>query len=215
MSDRIDQLLAAIRSSPCPYARSGRYVLGAEWSGTFADPSSLDRLASVLGGESGKRGTDRADTVIAVSYHPGVEPTCHHLSRMLLKCLSGLRERDSLAATRLAAELSHRRETWDFTFGAVRYFVPVFSSSYRPDHSRKWDMADSTVLLFQPEYAFRRFRISSGRPDRRLLSEQVLARFSERGRPYPIETVTIWPKASRFVKPERDEDGPIHWWLSE
>lgn len=215
MLDVNDGLLDAIRSSPCPYALRGRYVLGARWDGPFPAVRHLDRLAKTLAEEAVKSKQERADAIVAASLHDSTGMTYQHLCQALLISLVGLHARDPLARRDLVADLPESLESWDFTYRGVAYFVPAFSSIYDHDHPRRSDVPNMTYFLFQPEYAFRRFNISSGRPHRRILSEQVHDRFVAGGRAYPIETTTDWPKIYRFIKPAKYDDGPIAWWLVE
>lgn len=207
-----DELFDALRRSSCPYASHGRYVLGAEWDGVLPTSFHLDCLAHTLDEAAGKPTEERTDAVVAVFRHADTLMTSQHLCRALFTCLAGLRSRDQFAAGDLIGDLLRSLDSWDFTFGSVAYFTPVFSSMYEADHPRMCDLPDTSYILFQPEYAFRRFNISGGRPRRRMLSEQVLSRFASDGRRYPIESVLDWPKVYRYVKPIRYDDGPVPWW---
>lgn len=117
-----------------------------------------------------------------------------------------------VASAGLVGDILGSVASWDFTFQGQAYFVPAFSSLYGSDHPRASELIDTSYFLFQPECSFRRFNVSGARPHRRLLSEQVLRRFAASGRPYPIETVTDWPKVFRYIKPVDQGDGPIVWW---
>jgi hypothetical protein len=209
------EVLASLRRSLCPYASRGRYVLGARWDGILPTPRHLDSLAQRLTEEAAKPQQERADAVIAVVYHDRVKMSCRHLSEVLLAVLAGLHARDQSKIGDLFEGLVTSLDSWDFVFQSVAYFVPVFSWSYPSDHARKCDLVDTSLILFQPEHAFRRFNIRSDRPQRLTLTEQVLSKFAAGGKPYRIETVTHWPKALRYVKPPQLDDGPIAWWLTD
>jgi len=183
------ELFDVMRSSPCPYASRGRYVLGARWDGALPAIQHLNCLAQGLVEEAAKPRQQRADAVVAVSQHDNAGMTYQQLCRALFMCLVGLHNRDPLATGDLVGDLSESLDSWDFTFRAVAYFVPVFSSIYDTDHPRRSDVPDTSFFLFQPEYAFRRFNISGESPRRRALSDQVLSRFAAGGRIYPIESV--------------------------
>jgi FPC/CPF motif-containing protein YcgG len=100
---------------------------------------------------------------------------------------------------------------WDFDFFGEPFFVSFFAPLYAPDHSRFSGEPDIAFILFQPERVFRRFRVSSKRPDRGALSKRVHRTFARSGQHYDLAMATRVPKVLRYVKPLEGEE-PIRWW---
>jgi hypothetical protein len=201
---------AALRSSPCPYAGRGRISILGPWDGHAITGTDLDCLADELATAAGAPADQRPDVIaMIVTERPGTDVTS--LARLLRTTLDGLGRCDRVTGDNIAVGLA----TWDFVFAGARYFVPVFSSVYATSHPRHSALDGHGYLLFQPEWAFRRFGISSTRANRAGLSEAVRSVFAAHGIDYTIESVTQWPKALRYVKPLHEDEPPVRWWQSE
>lgn len=206
------QLTDILETSPCPFARRGRFCLAGVWDSFSPCAAELATLAKHLRDAPEGRPEERPDVLAVFAKEPRGAGTVE-LGRFLLRTIAGLRrEIDGPDARPVAAEIESDLKGWDFRCGNAQYFVPVFASFYPADHVRQSRIGGWTYVLFQPEWAFRRFGISSRRRDREGLSRRVREVFVASGVTYALDSVLTWPKVLRYIKPVDEGEGPVTWW---
>lgn len=193
--------------SPCPFAQRARICQAGPWTSPDPTPGRLDALAHYM-----RRlvGDDRCDLAVLEIHSAGRLASVAHGSKILLALLAGLRERDPLTELPLTAGIDD--PNWDFEFCGEAFFVSLFAPYYPAAHSRYSGEPDIAFVLLQAERGFRRFGVSSQRPDRRGLSERVHRRFEGHGQPYDLGLNTAAPKAHRYVKPLHSGEPAVRWW---
>lgn len=201
---KLSQFLAA---SPCPFAQTATVPKGCIWSEPGPTPERLDQLTEFLSRFS----ADPTQDVCALEIHR--DHTLESITdagRLLHSILRGLRKRDTSLSRPLIEGIED--PSWDFEFQGLAYFISFFGSFYPSGHSRHSSVDGVSFLLFQPERAFRRFGVSSRRPDRAGLSRRVHQLFTGKGKSYDLDLNLDVPKSFRYLKPIGHNEPPVAWW---
>jgi YqcI/YcgG family len=201
---RLPEFLAA---SPCPFAKRAEVPNGCLWSEPDPTTERLDRLASHLSHFSSD---PRQDVCVLEIQRDRPPRSITEAGRLLYSTLDGLRRRDSSLSRPLIEGIED--PGWDFEFQGLSYFISFFGSFYPPCHSRYSGFDHISFVLFQPERGFRRFGVSSQRPDRRGLSRRVHQLFSRKGKSYDLDLNLDAAKSLRYLKPIHSGERPIPWW---
>ncbi|HEX6781410.1 MAG TPA: YqcI/YcgG family protein [Solirubrobacterales bacterium] len=203
---RLSEFLAA---SPCPFAQRAAVPLGCSWSDPNPTPARLDDLAARLSRFSADASQDA--WVLEIQHDRSLQSLAGAGS-LLRSTLEGLRQRDPSVSRPLTDGIED--PDWDFDFQGLSYFISFFGSLYPRWHSRYSGFEETSFLLFQPERGFRRFGVSSARPERSQLSQRVHQLFARRGKSYDLSLNTAAPKSFRYLKPVHSGEPPIAWWRS-
>jgi hypothetical protein len=200
-------LVRFLASSPCPFARRAEIKALAPWSDRSIDGEKLDHLHDGLLEMLSEK---RFDLAVLGVRDPGSATAVPTWAGWLHGVLFGLRQRDRTIAEPLTTGISEPE--WDFRFDRGSFFLSLFAPVYPASHSRWSVEEDVAFLLMQPERGFRRFGVSSKRPERGRLSERVHQGFARKGQHYDLSINLEPAKALRYIKPLEDSDPPIAWW---
>jgi hypothetical protein len=155
-------------------------------------------------------GKDRWDLAVLEIHRASQLGSVSSAAGLVHRILFELRVRDTTSEVPLATGVED--PDWDFEFDRARFFVSLFAPLYPAGHSRFSGEPDVAFVLLQPEQAFRRFGVSSARPDRLRLSERVHGRFEREGQRYDLGANVSSAKALRYIKPVKAGDPLVAWW---
>jgi hypothetical protein len=200
-----DIVVSAIRANPCPYASVARLTVGTSLTESDICSCALNVLLKEFESFCYACRDDQSDTfVLPITHCNDVE--VRSWGRITAALLGQLKQIDGDDARLLPDS-----DGWDFTVHGIPFFVMLFAPVYPHSHSRASELPDLGYYLFHPEQTFRRYGVSSRRPDRRELSAQIREMFVARGKSYPLQQVTSTPKYLRYVKPLCEAHGPVLW----
>jgi hypothetical protein len=201
--DDLIQIESQVRRSPCPYARAAQLRFARPVSWPFG-LSELHATRDELAAFSRDDATDLADTLVLPVLR-AARLDLHEWAVLLKDLLSAIHDGTTDPVD------SHDDPAWDFEYGGVRYFVMVLAPLYPENHPRTSGLANTGLILFHPERAFRKFGISSSLEDRLGLSRRIQKIFEQSGRPYDLRLVTDVPKSQRYLKPLEGGGPPVDW----